>query len=67
MDEKRSRKYREKVKCYICKKMFNSDYKDKHSQTRHNDKKVKHSYVLEGQSHSHQSDCEPRNIFLKEV
>ena len=47
--------------------MFNSDYKDKHSQTRHNEKKVKHSYVLEGQSHSHQSDCEPRNIFLKEV
>ena len=41
MDEKRGRKYREKVKCYICKKMFNSDYKDKHSETGHNGKKSK--------------------------
>ena len=30
-------------------------------------KKVKHSYVLEGQTQSHQSDCEPRNIFLRDV
>ena len=50
MAEKRSRKYREKVKCSICKKVFNSDYKDKHSETMHKGGKVKYSYVLEGQS-----------------
>ena len=44
-----------------------ASYLDKHSETGHNGKKVKHSYVLEGQSHSHQSDCEPRNIFLRDV
>ena len=50
MAEKRSRKYREKVKCSICKKVFNFDYKDKHSETMHKGGKVKYSYVLEGQS-----------------
>ena len=35
MAEKRSRKYREKVNCSICKTKFNSDYQDKHSETIH--------------------------------
>ena len=51
MAEKRSRKYREKVKCSICKKKFNSDSEDKHSETIHRGQKVDFSCVLEeGQS-----------------
>ena len=50
MAERRSRKYREKVKCSICKKVFNSDYKDKHSETMHKGEKVKYSYAPEGKS-----------------
>ena len=49
MAEKRSWKYWEKVKCSICITVFNSDYKDKHSETMHKGAKVKYSYVLEGQ------------------
>ena len=44
MAERRSQKYREKVKCPICKIFFNFDYKDKHSETMHKGEKVKVKY-----------------------
>ena len=44
MAKKHRRKYRKKVKCSICKKVFNSDYKDKHSEKKAlNIQKKKHT------------------------
>ena len=51
MAEKHSRKYREKVQCSLCKKMFNSNYEGTHSELLHKEEKVKYSYVLEGPTH----------------
>ena len=47
-DSKRKRKYRSKVKCSICDKVFNSDYKETHADTKHRGRNVELSPVLEG-------------------
>ena len=45
LNTSRSQKYQEKVKYSVCKKTFNSDYKDKRSETMHKEEKAKHSYL----------------------
>ena len=46
MAKKRRRKNRKKVKYSICRKVFNSDYKDKHSEKKYKGEKVKYPLFL---------------------